>query len=263
MAINFSSQLLGYSNNQTNNTAGRPKMLLHKRTAIEPVPEEGVQFIFGSRTPMGRVITLGQYEGCFYGDLMVSQNPTTPSAFANVLVSDKVDYEISFWFWQRHDNPSVELSIAGTDKYGNTVKMFDIVDATEKYFFLRYPEKGGNSGRWQFARFILYRSDIHAIETNYLGQQPLTSLAVGTNLVMDAGTKFVNIKLVNNSTEVKLYEFLMKPLRTPFSTGFLGGGDLIELWRKVNTKQRTEQDIDILTKQRLLPYNVGQAVINI
>lgn len=254
MAINIGNKLLKYSGNQTTNGNGKPRMLLHDLVTTEEVPGN----------PQARVLNLRENEGCFYGDLFVSLQPTVPSAHADILVSDKVDYEISFWFYQNHEYPSIELSASAKNRYGYALPLYDIVNNVPRSHFLQYPQKAcGTPGRWHFASYILYRHDIANIEKNYLGKQPLTSLGIGTNLVMAKDTNYVNIKLQNRSKAVKLYNFVVKPLRTPFSTGFLQSGDMLELWTKVNNLSISQSEIDRIAQQKLLPYNVTQAKINL
>lgn len=286
MAIEFTNKLLNYSNNQTTNSTGQPRSLLGNITH-EPTPD-------GNQT--GKVITLGQDDGFFYGDLAVTNLPDQPSPNANIIVSDVVDYEISFWFYQNHEYGSLEMSLAAytgavtgsnnnlmteggqvittedgrivlaSGYIGNIYQIptLDIRNFVPNSFFFKYGDKiCGNPGRWNFARYILYRNDVYNIEKNFLGKQPITSLGVGTNLIMKKNTRFINLKLINYSPAVKIFNMVIKPARTPYSTGFIQSGDIIEVWRKINNNELNPNLIDRTAKQKLLPYNMGHAPINI
>jgi hypothetical protein len=190
-----------------------------------------------------------------------------------IRVSDEIDYCISFWIKQTTLEPSLELSLTGFNCEFDLKRLSkNILDGIQEPNFIKPNEKiVSTTDRYYFCRFILYRHDQPVNST-----QPLNSMAAGRNLIMEKGTVnvFVNLKSVapiitdNDGNvifenHIKIWNFKVRPLRTPFSTGFLGTNNLLEIWRKNNKKHVSNEEIDNLAKDYLLPYNSIPAVINL
>jgi len=62
---------------------------------------------------------------------------------------------------------------------------------------------------------------------------------------------------------VYIWNFKMKPLRTPFSNSFIRSPNIIEIWRKINNNALSGDQINRAAQQYLLPYNTGQSVIEL
>ena len=108
-------------------------------------------------------------------------------------------------------------------------------------------------------RMVLYSSN----EPLHTGLQPETSHAGGTNLIMKKGTAKLFVNLICTQTCMLVYDFKIKPLRTPFSTCFLQSNGLLEIWRKNNRKDMTAAQINALTQQFLVPYDTSTSVIEL
>lgn len=183
-----------------------------------------------------------------------------------IKVSDKIAYCISFWFKQKTIDPCLEVSVRGFNcDFEKELFTRDVVSGMEtKYCISANTRAITTPEKYHFARFILYASDFPTQPS-----QPKTSLAAGTNLIMGEGTSkiFVNLVCRNliNGTErsLKIWNFKVRPLSTPFSTGFIQTTNLLEIWRKNNRKQLTDQQIDNIAENYLMPYNSIQAVINL
>lgn len=187
-------------------------------------------------------------------------NVATSKPYA-IKVSDQIDYEISFWFQQPSTDATFELSVNCFDCQLQTELVpIDVQSgASNKILIPGDVEVCGLPNRWNFMRMVLYSCN----EPLHDGEQPETSHAAGTNLIMKAGTAklFVNLICVQNCMLV--WDFKVKPLRTPFSTGFIQSNGLIEIWRKNNKKNMTQQQIDAIAKQFLFPYDASTSVIEL
>jgi hypothetical protein len=88
-------------------------------------------------------------------------------------------------------------------------------------------------------------------------------MSSGRNLIMAPETTniFINLKCIKD--HINIWNFKVRPLRTPYSTGFLTTNNLLSLWRKNNKKHLSNDEVDNLAKDYLLPYNSIQAVINL
>lgn len=188
-----------------------------------------------------------------------------------IKVSDKMSYCISFWFKQKTVDPCLELSVRGFNcDFEKELFTRDVVTGMQTKFFITASTRAITTPeKYHFARFILYAADFPT-----QASQPKTSLAAGTNLIMGEGTSKIFVNLVCRnffSTDdvhfdirsLKIWNFKVRPLSTPFSTGFVQTTNLLEIWRKNNRKQLTDQQIDNIAENYLMPYNSIQAVINL
>jgi hypothetical protein len=224
---------------------------------LNPVLSQNGCFIVNTAVPDGTVrnaLFLQNEAGFGYTSLAASK------PFA-IKVSDQIDYEISFWLKQTIELPGFSLSVKTFNGDFIETNTYDIRTSLPNRNFFSQTDKLVNSpNQWIFCRYILYGSN----QTPVLGKQPKTSLAVGTNLVMSQTTNniFVNIQAFLTSG-VYVWNFKVKPLRTPFSNSFIRSGNLIEIWRKINNNALSGQQIDRAAQQYLLPYNTKQNVIEL
>lgn len=174
-------------------------------------------------------------------------------------VDHKIDYEISFWFKQPTEDASWFLRVHVFDCFDNVLKTFDITDGTVNDTFVIIQKVICKGQQWYFARYILYGYK----EPLQVGLQPITSLSEGTNLKMQKGVNQILVDLFCTKNWLKIYNFKIKPLRTPFSTGFVQGSDLLTLWRKNNNKKYTEEQVDSIATQLLFPYNTANVTISL
>ena len=178
-----------------------------------------------------------------------------------IKVSDQVDYEISFWLRQPVTLPCLSLGITAFNGDYIPTNTYDIRTSLVNNKFINQTDKIISlPNQWVFCRYILYSSN----QVPVLGAQPKTSLSVGTNLVMDKTTNniFINLQAFLNAG-VYIWNFKMKPLRTPFSTSFIKSGNLIEIWRKINNNAYSGEQINRAAQQYLLPYNTGNTIIEL
>lgn len=177
-----------------------------------------------------------------------------------ITVSDEIDYEISFWFKQPTREPTFELSVKCFDcDFQKELKPKSIIGGANNTILIP-----GNvpicslEHRWNFFHGVLYNKNQPVLNS----EQPVTSHAAGRNLIMREGTNklFVNLTVIKNCLLV--WDFKIKPAGTPFSTGFVQSSGLIEVWRKNNKKDLTNEQIDTLTREYLIPYDAALSVIN-
>jgi len=183
-----------------------------------------------------------------------------------IKVSDKIAYQITFWFKQKTVDACMELSVRGFNcDFEKEIFLVDVATGLQtKYMVSPTTRVISTTEKYHFARFIIYPADFQV----QVGQ-PKTSLASGTNLIMGEGTSkiFINLvcrNVINNTVRsLKIWNFKVRPASTPFSTGFIQTTNLLEIWRQNNRKQLTDEQIDNIAQNYLLPYNSIQAVINL
>lgn len=178
-----------------------------------------------------------------------------------ITVSDDIDYEISFWFKQPTRDATFEVSVKCFDcDLITELKTIDVRSGAFNNVLLP-----GNvpicslENKWNFWHGCVYNKNQPVVSS----KQPFTSHAAGTNVIMRAGTRkiFVNVICVKNC--MLIWDFKFKPMLTPFSTGFLNSNGLIEIWRKNNKKDLTEDQIQAIANRYLLGYDASLSVINI
>lgn len=176
-------------------------------------------------------------------------------------VSDSLDYEISFWFRQPNRLPSFEVSIKTFNcDFTTEYKPIDIRSGAFNNVLLPGNVKVcGKENQWNFWHGVLYNKNQVIVED----KPPLTSHAAGTNLIMHAGTAklFVNVFCTANC--LLIWDFKIKPLKTPFSTPFLGCVGLLEIFRKNNRVDLNQDQVDVISENVLFPYNSSTAVVEL
>lgn len=187
-------------------------------------------------------------------------NVATSAPYA-ITVSDQLDYEISFWWLQPTTDPTFELSVNCFDCQLDTelVPIDVISGASNKIFIPGDLPICSLPDQWNFMHVCLYSSN----EPIHPDLQPETSHAAGTNLIMKKGTSKLFVNLICAFNCMLVYDFKIKPLRTPFSTCFLESNGLLEIWRKNNKTNMTAAQIDALTQKFLVPYDTSMAVIEL
>lgn len=175
-------------------------------------------------------------------------------------VDHNIDYEISFWFKQPTIDPSFELSVNIFDCALTELQTKEIVGGTFTNKFIQDSEQVSSTpDKWHFARYILYNYQQPLDAVN----QPNTSLAVGTNLIMEELTSKLIVNLFCTDEELRVWNFKVKPLNTKFSSGFVQGTNMLEIWRKNNNNKLTEDKVDKIANQLLLPYNTANITIKL
>jgi hypothetical protein len=176
-------------------------------------------------------------------------------------VSDKLDYEVSFWFKNVGTiQPCFELSYNGFDCFDNILTSHESNGGTADNRWIKSTDQTvSKSDQWYFARFCLFNYQ-HPVEPNV---QPSTSLSVGNNLIMAQNTTNVIVNLLCTNAEIRLYNFKFKPLYTKFSTGFVQGSNMLQVWRKNNNKTLSEKQVDSIAQKLLFPYNTSNVNIQI
>jgi len=224
---------------------------------LNPVQARNGCFIVSAALPKGNIgnaLFLQNNAGFGYTSWAVSGDYA-------IKVSDQIDYEISFWLKQSVELPGLSLSVNAFNADQMALNTYDIRTSLVNSSFITQTQKlVQQPNQWYFCRYILYNSKQQPV----LGVQPKTSMAAGTNLVMAAGTNFVFINLQAFLTSgVYIWNFKMKPLRTPFSNSFIRSPNIIEIWRKINNNALSGDQINRAAQQYLLPYNTGQSVIEL
>ena len=198
--------------------------------------------------------------------------PGSGFGFESVEISKKwfmkvdpfIDYEISFWFKQDVVTPCLFLRVHAFDCGDNELDTYNITNGAVENTFVGYDQVIVEAENWYFARYILYGAN----ENIQFGLQPYTSLSVGKNLKMNKKTSQILVDLATFltdefNTKILMYNFKVKPLRTPFSRGHVQGSDLLVNWRKNNSEKFTEKQVDDLATDFLFPYNTANKSINL
>lgn len=201
----------------------------------------------------GRIMLIEAGSGFGFVDV-----ETSKKWFMNV--DHKLDYEVSFWFKQPTIDPSFELSMNSFKCDDTELQTKEIEGGTLTNIFIPDSQQVcSEADRWYFARYIIFGYQ-QALEP---GVQPITSLSVGTNLIMEELTSKIIINLKCTNEELRMWNFKVKPLRTQFSTGFVQGTNMLEIWRKNNNTKLIDDAVDKVANQLLLPYNTSNITIKL
>lgn len=178
----------------------------------------------------------------------------------STLCSPDIDYEVSFWFKQNSTDASFSLKIQSSNCLNSsTQNLIDVKTGLVESFLIKDSTRVvSEANRWYFARFIIYNSS----KTIDVGKQPKTSLAAGTNLIMNVATSRLYFKLLCTANTVDLWNFKVKPAKTNNSQCFLDKANILNIFMKNNNKNLSISDVKKKAGRYLLPYNFPEPLIN-
>lgn len=149
-------------------------------------------------------------------------------------------------------------------------KYLDYESTTEydKFDIVKY------SGGWYECKksgLINYQPDLYPefwrnITSAELNTVFKTNIGLGNNLKFTAGIKKIIPYLVLDNTDnvggsLNIYDFKVKPVATPYSTGFVNVNDWVDIWMKNRNDKNSKKEIVSIIKRYLLPYNCEFASI--
>lgn len=230
-------------------------------TGFEEIAEKNISYL-DKNFIESKVLSLTNGQGIGYKILGANvEDPDITDTYEfdekyAITISPKIDYEISFWLnVAESEQKGIELS-AMTFNCDLSLRLptIDIQTGESREFFIR----GSNTilqDEWVFVRFVLYGQNQQVV----LDRQPMTSLAMGTNLILDERARKLIVRVAAIDEGTYIWNFKVKPLRTDFSRCFLDSRNLLMLFLKNNNKTLTSKQIEQTATRYLLPYNYPQS----
>jgi hypothetical protein len=189
-----------------------------------------------------------------------------------IRVNENLDYQISFWVkaptFDDLDSDSTSDSwigdyldskltfgVIGLDKDDNFIDFINIANGNSSnlFFTKRQLIKGDT---WFFVRGIIYNKNYSLLNIN----EARLNIGFGENLKFSPNIiKIIPIIALDNPLSdincLYIWNLQIKPLNTPFSTGFIQIKNFIEIWLEKNNYSLTEEEIEEIMRRYLLPYN--------
>jgi len=190
-----------------------------------------------------------------------------------IRVHEDVDYEITFWLKQPtfddsdSDSTSDSWSLGGNqpaqipvgcfafDSDNNQTNLLSINTGLPCNYALS-AIKLSKVDTYYFVRVIIYKKD-EPLKSIIDSQ---TNLNVGVNLKFQTTIRKIipfvfSISRFSSINSLYIWDFKVKPLKTPFSTGFVQTKNFIEIWMEQNNMSLTNEQVEEIMRRYLLPYN--------
>jgi len=177
-----------------------------------------------------------------------------------IKVDNTVDYEITFLVKQETLVQNISFAVAAYDINDNMISLYNAVTGALEVgvglFFNRIQLNIVDT--WYFIRGVIFNKD----------KSLLPSLEGTLNIGYGEHLKFgsvnpcyiVPVLILNNNSEafsstIKVWDFKVRPLVTDQSFGFLGVKNLILTWLKNNSGKYSDDQVEQIIREYLIPYN--------
>ena len=168
-------------------------------------------------------------------------------------VSGKVYVDFSFFSYTENGvGPLNMLSASGIPSSGSTLNNFLFEESLEDFT---------ETGRWYLVRGIVFGLYTLGITT----QQQLLNINIGQNLINGPANLtyypgachcYPTLLFDTEETgEVRIADFAMRPLNTAYSASFLNLNRWINVWAKNNNNTYTQQQVEDMLRYYFIPYN--------
>lgn len=188
-----------------------------------------------------------------------------------IKVNENLDYEITFWLKQPTFDDSdsdsesdseiyshisnITFGCIGVDKNNNKIDFLDVTtNLPLNTFFI--DQKLNQTDKYYFIRGIIYNKNKPHISlaNSILNIGFGNCLKFSPNISKIFPQIIVTGKIdVNSALYIK--DLKVRPLSTPFSTGFIQPKNFIEIWMNQNNPNYTTIEIEEIMRKYLLPYN--------
>ena len=180
----------------------------------------------------------------------------------STIVSDKIDYEITFWVKQTSNKLNLSFGVRGLDVDGNLKQIFNLSGDDEMYWFFEKIQLP-IVDKWYFVRGVLcnYQS---------LTNNKKTNLGVGNNLKMSQNIAKIEPFIVMDNTDysdssacdIFVKDLKIRPLVKGLSLNqykssflYLTTNNILNIICKNNNDAISEYTLNDITRSKLIPYN--------
>ncbi len=202
---------------------------------------------------VGDVAGIGYEYGSFPSAVSIPENES-------ILIDPQISYELTFWI----KNPGVDVewsvylggyNIDGVLEVDSFINAYnttpnDILIPNTTYF----PQAD-----YSFVRCIIYKQD-NADMTITEAINPVGGHHLRFNIESIVRRIVPSIVLDNISgsagvsNEMRIWDWKLRPLNTPYSKGFVNVNNFIDCWMQ-NNSHKSIEDISVITNKYLIPYN--------
>jgi len=176
-------------------------------------------------------------------------------------VSPVLDYEISFSV--KFKPPTLEnaltFKVLGFDESNNPISFLKITDLTNSNVFFEKIKLNLGSTEYQIRGYIYSK-----IQSSITGIESQVNIGFGNHLrfpdISNNICKIIPVVVVDNGTgsdvaNVFIHDFKVRPLRTDYSTGFVGAINFIQMFAKNNNGTLDDEKVEQVIRRYLIPYN--------
>lgn len=203
----------------------------------------------------------------------IGQPGNTVSSYEDYLINvdPSLDYEITFWVKSNNLVNNFTFGCRSYDRFGNENSLVSVVSGldTDDKFFQKITLSKEDT--WYFVRGIIYNKDKELLDST----SGLTNLGVGENLKftntdqckilphilfvyeLDSVSDSMSELIDFSDRHLSIWDLKIRPVSTPYSTGFIQAGNFIDIWMEQNNHLYTKEQIEEIMRKFLLPYNTA------
>ena len=178
----------------------------------------------------------------------------------SIRVNENLDYEITFWVKTSSIGTPSKLTfgVIGLDNNNNKLNLLNIHTGVYQDIFIQnysLPQED----TYYFIRGIIYNKSeqLKSLLNSFLNINDGVNLKFSDNITRIIPQVVVNNNLAGNSNAVLIWDFKVRPLKTPFSNGFTQPGNFLEIWLSQNNKSLTNLQVEDKMRRYLFPYNLA------
>lgn len=173
-----------------------------------------------------------------------------------IIINPSIDYEVTFTIIVTPGNiPDIDFGVRGYSDSGALMYHTNIVSGVNDNLFFT-AEKVNLVSQEYFVRGIIY-NESQALLSVTDGRP---KIGFGTHLRTNKSVKYIYpILIVHHEAgagNILLRDIKVRPLTTDGGTCFVGVKNYLVTWMKNNTVKYTEEQIETIMRQKLLPYNL-------
>ncbi len=237
-----------------------------------------VKLVFESNKNITRISNVPNGEIAGFSVNLDSQKPNIDKS---IIIDSNVDYEITFWIKQNINVDNISFGFMGYDCDGNEVFPRKLTDGSISNFFFQ-KKKLNKTNFWYFIRGVIYNKNQYQLSEN----QARLDIGFGEHLKsfgnMERIIPYVVQDRENNPDSfgsLDIWDLKVRPLVRgavantvyndssiipnknnevsfgSFSTCFLTTSNILHVTYKNSNKQKTNEDIFKIARQKLIPYN--------
>lgn len=171
-----------------------------------------------------------------------------------IIVDPTLSYEFTFW-WRQPLNqvPIFNASLWGFDQYNNQVDFMRNSDfgADNRFFVKTRPQR---TDKYIFVRLVL-----NSFQTTMNYKPELDAIDGGQSLQF-SDLKITRLKLNLHTSAllqnwIYLWDLKVRPIKTPWSTGFVRLKNFAEIWYNNNSGRESNDDVENFVRRYQLPYD--------
>lgn len=192
----------------------------------------------------------------------------TPPTSNTIVIDPGLNYEITFFVKQVELGGNIIFEVKGFDRNGNARDLQNMTTKIVDNSFFSVTALN-RQDKYYFVRGIIYAKDLGddldfdastSLSDSEATFRPSLNIGFGDTLQFKYSDtcKIIPVLILRNTGNagmIYVKDFKIKPLWTPWSTGFVNTNNFIEIWAKKNNFTLSNIKLEAIIREFLIPYN--------